>query len=462
MKNGQTLTSEKKKREIVHVYVLLFAMCIVVALLTYVIPAGSYERETVDGQTIVVAGSYQLEERDPIGIFDLFNSVAKGWSQSASIIFLVFMVGGAIKVIEDTGVIDKVLTNSMGKLRGKEEGIVILVSLILSIMGCTGTFSTANIAIVPIALAFSRKLGYDRFLAFALSYLAVNAGFSAGEVSIFTTSIAQEIAEVDQFSGMGLRVAEHVIFFAIYCVFIVRYMRAIRKDPSRSIAPFDDTEEQPDDSVLEGSRLTVHQVLAGLVLIAGFAWLIYGATVQNMSTTELTTIFFFMAVFGGILGGLGINGTAKSFAKGLAGIASGALIVGMAKAISVVMTDSVVYYLTMPIAAVGSIMGAGIMFLFNLCFNLLISSGSGQAVAVMPIMVPISDLTGITRQVAVEAFKLGDGLSNIIVPTAGAMMACLGIAKVPYGKYVKRIMPYFLVTVAVALVIVIGAQMVGW
>lgn len=177
MKNGQTLTSEKKKREIVHVYVLLFAMCIVVALLTYVIPAGSYERETVDGQTIVVAGSYQLEERDPIGIFDLFNSVAKGWSQSASIIFLVFMVGGAIKVIEDTGVIDKVLTNSMGKLRGKEEGIVILVSLILSIMGCTGTFSTANIAIVPIALAFSRKLGYDRFLAFALSYLAVNAGF---------------------------------------------------------------------------------------------------------------------------------------------------------------------------------------------------------------------------------------------------------------------------------------------
>ena len=129
MKNGQTLTSEKKKREIVHVYVLLFAMCIVVALLTYVIPAGSYERETVDGQTIVVAGSYQLEERDPIGIFDLFNSVAKGWSQSASIIFLVFMVGGAIKVIEDTGVIDKVLTNSMGKLRGKEEGIVILVSL---------------------------------------------------------------------------------------------------------------------------------------------------------------------------------------------------------------------------------------------------------------------------------------------------------------------------------------------
>ena len=467
MKQGQTLTSEKKKKEIVHVYVLLFIMCIVVAILTYIIPAGSYARETVDGQTVVVAGSYQRVEQTPVGIFGLFNSVAKGWSESASIIFLVFMVGGAIKVIEDTGVIDRVLTNSMGRLRGKEETIVILVSLILSIMGCTGTFSTANIAIVPIALVFSRRLGYDRFLAFALAYLAVNAGYSAGEANIFSTSIAQQIAELTQFSGMGLRIVEHVVFFLIYCVFIVRYMRMIKKDPSRSIAPFDDEEEPLDESVLQGAKLTVHQILAGLVLIAGFLWLIIGATVMNMSTTELTTIFFFMAVFGGLLGGLGINGTAKSFAKGLSGIASGAFIVGMAKAISVVMTDggiidSVVYYLTIPLAAVGSTIGAGVMLLFNTCFNLLISSGSGQAVAVMPIMVPIADLTGITRQVAVEAFKLGESLSNIIVPTAGAMMACLGVAKVPYLKYLKRIMPYFLVTVAVSTVFVVGAQMVGW
>lgn len=458
--------SGKKKTEIVHVYVLLFAMCIIVALLTYIIPAGSYARETVDGRTVVVADSYEVQESTPVGVFGLFNSVSKGWSQAASIIFLVFMVGGAIKVIEDTGVIDQVLTNSMGKLRGKEEAIVIIVSLILSIMGCTGTFSTANIAIVPIALAFSRRLGYDRFLAYALAYLAVNAGFSAGEFSIFTTSVAQGIAEVDQFSGMALRIAEHVVFFLIYCVFILRYMRSIKADPSRSIAPFSES-ELAEDAQLDQRKLTIHQILAGLVLVGGFVWLIYGATVQKMSTTELTTIFFFMAVFGGLLGGLGVNGTAKSFAKGLSGMAGGAFVVGMAKAISVVMTDgniidSVVYYLTTPIAAIGSVLGAGVMFLFNLCFNLLISSGSGQAVAVMPIMVPIADLTGITRQVAVEAFKLGDGISNIIVPTAGAMMACLGIAKVPYGKYVKRILPYFLVTTLVSFLFVVGAQMMGW
>lgn len=463
----KSLSSEKRKKEIIHVYVLLFSMCIVVALLTYVIPAGSYERESVDGRTVVVADSYQVQESTPVGIFGLFNSVSKGWTQAAGTIFLVFMVGAAIKVIEDTGVIDQVLTNSMGRLQGKEERIVILVSLILSVMGCTGTFSTANIAIVPIALAFSKRLGYDRFLAFALSYLAVNAGFSSGEVSIFTTSIAQEIAELPQFSGMALRIAEHAVFFLIYCVFIIRYMRTVKADPSRSIAPFDPAEDRLDESLLTSSKLTTHQILAGIVLIAGFAWLIYGATVKNLSTTELTTIFFFMAVFGGLLGGLGINGTAKSFSKGLSGIAGGAFIVGMARALSVVMTDggiidSVVYYLTMPIAAVGSVIGAGVMFLFNLCFNLLISSGSGQAVAVMPIMVPIADLTGITRQVAVEAYKLGDGISNTIVPTAGAMMACLGIAKVPYGKYVKRIMPYFLATAAVSLLFVTGAQIAGW
>lgn len=464
---GGSLVEGKRKKEIVHAYVLLFAMCIVAAALTFVIPTGAYQRIKVDGRSLVVPDSYAPTKSTPVKLFGLFNSVSKGWLQAADIIFLVFMVGAAIKVIEDTGVIDKVLIKSMSHLRGKEELIVILVSIILSVMGATGTFSTANIAIVPIALAFSKRLGYDRLLAFGLAYLAVNAGFSAGEVNIFTTALAQNIAELPRFSGMGVRIFEHVLFLAVYFFFMIRYMRRIKKDPSLSIAPFDPEEETLDPSVLSNPKLTLQQIMAGLVLVGGFAWLIYGATVKQMSTTQLTTVFFFMAVFGGLLGGLGINGTAKSFAKGLQGIAAGAFIVGMAKAISVVMVDggiidSVVFYLTFPIKAVGSVIGANIMFLFNLVFNLLISSGSGQAVAVMPIMTPLADLTGITRQVAVETYKLGDGLSNIVVPTAGAMMACLGIAKVPYGKYLKWVMPYFLVTAVIGVVLVTILQGFSW
>ena len=458
---------EKKDHDIIHVYVLLFAMCIVVAVLTYCIPAGKYARELVNGRNVVVPGSYAVLQSTPVGIWDLFNSIAKGWSQSASIIFLVFMVGGAIRVIEDTGVLDKVLVKSMSRMRGKEEVVFILVSIVLSIIGATGTFSTANIAIVPIALVFARQLGYDRLAAFALAYLAVNTGFSAGWVNIFTVGIAQELAELPKFSGMGVRIAEHVLFLAIYSFFLLRYLRAIKRDPSLSIAPFTPEELHPDNRTLQGSPFTTPQILAGIVTVAGFAGMIYGATVKNMSTGELTTVFFCMAVFGGLLGGLGFNGTAKSFAKGLAGIAAGAFIVGMAKAISVVMTDgniidSVVYYLTMPIQMLGSVAGANVMYLFNLVFNLLISSGSGQAVAVMPIMVPLADLTHITRQVAVEAFKLGDGLSNIIIPTAGAMMACLGIAGVPYGRYVKWVVPYFLVTAVAGNIVITIMQSIGW
>ena len=467
---AQNLTekpAQKKDTDIIHVYVLLFAMCAIVAILTYFIPAGKYARAVVNGRNMVVPDSYTLMAGTPVGIWDLFNSVAKGWSQSATIIFLVFMVGGAIKVIEDTGVLDKVLVKSMSRMRGKEEAVFVIVSIILSLIGATGTFSTANIAIVPIALVFARQLGYDRLVAFALAYLAVNTGFSAGWVNIFTVGIAQDIAELPKFSGMAVRLVEHVLFLGIYVFFLLRYLRRIRNDYSASIAPFSPEELAVDTRELQDAAFTRQQILAGLVTVAGFAALVYGASVKGMSTTELTSIFFVMAVFGGLLGGLGVNGTAKSFAKGLAGIAGGAFIVGMAKAISVVMTDgniidSVVYYLTMPIQAVGSVVGANIMYLFNLVFNLLVSSGSGQAVAVMPVMVPLADLTHITRQVAVEAFKLGDGLSNIIIPTAGAMMACLGIAGVPYGRYVMWVLPYFLVTAVTGNIIITIMQILHW
>lgn len=464
-KNTPTLNNTGKKKEMLHIYALLFAMCIIVAILTYIIPAGEYAREQVDGRTLVIADSYEVVESTPVGIWGLFNSVATGWSQSASIMFLVFMVGGAIKVIEKTGVIDKTLSRSMRSMKGKEELVIILIALMLSVIGATGTFSTANIAIVPLCVAFCLKLGYDRVLAFSLAYLAVNAGFAAGWVNVFTTKIAQDIAELPTFSAMGFRIVEHVVFFGIYAFFTLRYMKKLKADPSVSIAPFEEEDYEGNQEYVD-DKFTIQQVLAGIVTILGFAGLIYGATMKNLSTTEMTTVFFIMAVAGGLLGGLGINGTAKAFAEGLKGIAAGAFIVGMAKAISVVMTDgniidSVVFYLTMPIKSVGPIIGANVMFIFNLFFNFLISSGSGQAVAVMPVMVPIADLTHITRQMAVEAFALGDALSNIVAPTAGAMMACLAIAKVPYTKYVKWVLPYFLVTAVAGIIFMTVGQAIG-
>lgn len=465
MEKSSSLKVNKKQKEMMHVYVLLFIMCIVVAILSYIIPAGEYAREVFDGRTIVVPDTYQVIESTPVSVWSLFNSVATGWSQAASIIFLVFMVGGAIKVIEDTGVIDKGLTRSMKLFEGREELVVILVSLLLSIIGATGTFSTANIAIVPITVAFAMKLGYDRVVAFSLAYLAVNTGFTAGWINVFTTKIPQDIAQLETFSGMGFRIIEHIVFFLIYAVFIIRYMRKYKQNPENSIAPFEEEDFKSQGTNLN-EKFTIQEILAGIVAIASFIGLVYGASVLEFNTTEMSSVFFIMAVAGGILGGLGINGTAKSFANGLKGIAAGAFIVGMAKAISVVMVegniiDTVVYYLTMPISAVAPVIGANIMLLFNLVFNFFVSSGSGQAVAVMPIMTPISDLTGITRQVAVEAFKLGDGLSNIINPTAGAMMACLAIAKVPFTKYVKIILPYFFATVIAGMIFITIGQLIG-
>jgi len=174
-----------------------------------------------------------------------------------------------------------------------------------------------------------------------------------------------------------------------------------------------------------------------------------------------------MAVFCGLIGGLGLNGTAQAFVKGCGSMAYAALVIGMARAISVVMSDgkiidTVVYYLSLPIAKYGPVIGANLMFFANVVINFFIPSGSGQAVTVMPIMVPLADLTGITRQVAVQAFQFGDGFTNCFIPTASVVMGCLGLSGIAYEKYVKWIFPLILTQVVLAMVALTVLQTIGW
>ncbi len=457
--------SKEKKKEMLHTFALLFFIAAVGAALTFVIPAGEYERETVNGITSVIPGSYHKTMQCPIGPWKLFVSVVQGWSSANQLIFLTLAVGAAIQVLEDTGVIHASLSWLIQKVNGQEEWVIIIFAVTFSIIGGTGAFSNAVVATVPIGVSLSKRLGYDGLVGFGITYASAFTGFAAGWSNVFTTVIAQQIAQLPYLSGFGVRVAEHFLFMSITLYFILRYCRKIKKDPSQSLS-----EEKPDNIAVGSEKelvVTRRHKLTGMVGIGCFAALIVGTMKFGFGTTEMTAIFLFMIVLSGLCGGLGVNQTAVSFVNGLKNTCYAAILIGMAKSVSMVLTngnviDTIVFYMAKPITSVSPVFGAQIMYIFNFFFNFVISSGSGQAMAVMPIMVPVADLAGITRQVCVEAYRFGDSLSNLLWPTAGAMMASIAISGTKYTNYLKWAIPLVLTHAICGFLLITLMQAVQW
>ena len=457
----------KKKSRVPHVFALMFIITILMAVLTWLIPAGQYERVKEGTVTKVVADSFKVVDANPQGFWEIFNSVVKGWVQSASMIFMVFFVGGAIRILDETGTIRVGMNRIVHKLKGKELWAVGIIMLLMSIGGATGVFANPVVALIPLGILLARGLGYDSVVGFAMIYLGSYAGFNVGWGNVFTVGIAHNIAELPIFSGFGVRVFFHVVNLLLTFGFVYLYIKKIQADPTKSLVySAEEAAEQSNHFEEQESMDFRHMVCTAIVILA-FGAIIYGSLQLKWGIDHYSVVFFMMAVACGLVGGLGMNGTAVAFVKGCGSMAYAALVIGMARAISVVMTDgkiidTVVYYLSLPIAKYGPVIGANLMFLANVVINFFIPSGSGQAVTVMPIMVPLADLTGITRQVAVQAFQFGDGFTNCFIPTASVVMGCLGLSGIAYEKYVKWIFPLIALQIVLAMVALTVLQTIGW
>lgn len=461
------MVERTKKSRVPHVFALMFLITIIMAILTWVIPAGEYERIKVGARTVVVADSFKVVDSNPQGFWQIFDAVVKGWIQSASMIFMVFFVGGAIKILEETGTIRVGMNRIVHKLKGKEFLAVTVIMILMSIGGATGVFANPVIALIPLGILLAKGLGYDAVVGFAIIYLGSYAGFNVGWGNVFTVGIAHEIAELPMFSGFGVRVLFHIVNVALCIGFVYLYAKKIKNDPTKSLLYSAEEAAEEKNHFEEQEHMDLRHILCTLIVFFGFGMIIYGSLELKWGINHYSVIFFMMAVFCGLIGGLGINGTSSNFVKGAGNMAYAALVIGMARAISVVMTDgkiidTVVYYLSLPIAKYGPVIGANLMFFANTVLNFFIPSGSGQAVTVMPIMVPLADLTHITRQVAVQAFQFGDGLSNCFIPTSSVLMGCLGLASLSYEKYVKWVFPLIALQISLAVVALTVLQMMQW
>lgn len=456
-----------------HIYVILFVFTALAALATHFIPAGLYDRITLpNGRSAIDPGSYRQVAATPIGLEDFMLAVPRGLVDAAVVVFFTFIIGGMFTVIRRTGIIDVAVDKLTRRFANRS--IMILPVLMVTFAVVATLIGTQELALVyvPVILPLMIALRFDSITAVGVALLATTAGFTSGVLNPINTGLGQTIAEVPLYSGAGLRSALFVALLAAAVLYITRYALKIRSNPELSLMSGDPREAEKRLSYLHADEgETMHfsgrQFWAALAALAFFGVMIWGVLTRGWFMLEMAGLFVLMGIGVGLIAGLTTEKICEAFNEGFRDVLMGAIIVGLARAVAVMLEqgqvmDTLVLGLGSLVGSFPDTLSAVGMFLSQLGFNFVIPSGSGQALVTMPIMAPLSDLIGVTRQNAVLAYQLGDGLSNILYPTSGYFMATLALGGVGWNRWIRFFLPLFGIWVAIAIAFVIFAQMSGW
>ncbi len=459
---------QKKKWKTPHTFVILVAIIIIAAIATYLIPAGEFTRfkDAATGKTLVEAGSYHRIASNPLNPLLIPSAIYTGIVKSASTITFMLIIGGAFEVITSTGALTA-LCKKLSKTFSKHKYAVIPVFLTLfSIFGFTMGMSSEVMIFVPIGITLALFLGLDKVTGTAMIALGAAVGFTAGILNPFNVGVAQDIAELPLFSGMAYRIVILVILLAATSAYIIIYAKKVAANPEKSViyGIQEDTEYTFEDV---SDSISKSQIAVLVIMAAGFGILIYGLSKKGWYFEEMSGLFIFMGIACGLVSGYGPSRIAKEFGNGAKGIVVGCFIIGIARTVEVILSDAkildtIVYGIVNIVNVMpGSIKAVG-MFICQSLINCVIVSGTGQAAVTMPLMVPVSDLVGISRQTAVLAFQLGDGFSNSVLPMSSSLMGYLAVSKIPYSKWLKFMMPLFLIWTVLGCLFMLGALIIGY
>ena len=460
----QTQAKEKKKWKTPHTFVILVVIILIAAAATYIVPAGEFTRfkDAATGKTLVEAGSYHRIESNPINILKIPSAIYTGIVKSASTITFMLIIGGAFQVITSTGALTA-LCKKLSKTFSKHKYVVIPVFLTL---GFTMGMSSEVMIFVPIGITLALFLGLDKVTGTAMIALGAAVGFTAGILNPFNVGVAQDIAELPLFSGMAYRFVILIVLLVATSAYIIVYAKKVAANPQKSVIyGIEEDEEYTFDETSD--NITGRQIGVLVIMALGFGLLIYGLSKKGWYFEEMSGLFIFMGVICGLLSGYGPSKIAKEFGEGAKGIIVGCLIIGIARTVEVILSDAnildtIVYGIVNLVNFLpGSIKAVG-MFIRQSLINCVIVSGTGQAAVTMPLMIPVSDLVGVSRQTAVLAFQLGDGFSNSVLPMSSSLMGYLAVSKIPYSKWLKFMMPLFLIWTALGCVFMLGALVIGY
>lgn len=419
-----------------HPLALLVGCLLLAAALSHLLPAGQFERreDPATGRSVAVAGSYHPVGSAPVGPLQAVAAIPRGMADAAGVIFFVFLIGGAFAVVEKTGASTRIVQRLVGRLGAREILVLPLASLLFGAGGILVQLSEELIAFVPVLLLLTSRLGYSPLVACAISIGAAAVGAAFSPVNPFQVVIAQKVAELPPQSALGFRLVFLALAMTIWIWGTMRLAARTRVRPEARIPATSPAPEPADDGTGWRDRAIVALVLATFVLF------VVGARQWAWDFPEFGAVFLVMGVTAGLLGGLRIGGTADALVEGFRSMAFAALLIGFARGIYVVLDDgriidTIVQGLFTPLARLPLALSALGMLVIQGILHIPIPSTSGQAVLTIPVLVPLADLLGLSRQVVVLAYQYGAGLTELLTPTNGALMAMLAATGVRYGDW---------------------------
>ncbi len=458
----------KKAFKMPHTLVIIFVIILAAVVLTWLIPSGEYVRveDAATGKKLIDPSSFHLVESTPVTPWAIMDYVVTGFSKSIDLILVILFAGGAFHMVTESGA----LQASVAKVaRRFSSRLYIFIPILTLVFTAIGTSQGVNLFIpfVPITLMLSYALGLDSIVGVGIILLGGAIGFSTGTLQINTTLVAQEIAGLQPYSGIGYRFVCLVVFYVITNAYLIRYAMKIQKDPQLSpMYELDQQNEMKNNADLDSFGTMTWRRWAILAVVVGALGLIvYGGLNLDWEMANFAAMFLWLTVIVGLLDKKGPSPIAKGLVVGCKTMLGAALIIGLARAIAAVLSaggiiDTIVYAMAGVLNVVPSFLQAPVMFLLNIVINCFITSGSGQAAVVMPLFLPVADLVGMTRQTAILAFNFGDGFCNYVLPTSTALMGLIGAANVPYDKWMKFMWKLFLIWCVTGCVLVSIAQFI--
>lgn len=508
MQQAQTISGVEKAKnwQMPDTLILIFVIGILATVLTYFIPAGSFESQDitymVDGaektRSVIDPASFAYatdEAGEPvyntvgffasgggIGLMNFpFEGLVSGskWGSAIGVIMFMLLIGGSFGVVIRTGSIDKGILHLINKTKGSEALFVPVLFALFSLGGAVFGMGEEAVAFAIIIAPLMVRLGYDSITTVMVTYVATQIGFAASWMNPFSVAIAQGIAGIPVLSGMTFRIAMWVGFTLIAIAFTMMYAARIKANPAASLTYKTDAHfrAQEDDADENVKAWSLGDTLVMLTVLCTTAWVIYGVVAHAWYIPEIASQFFTMgfivAIIGAIfrLNGMTLNDAADAFKEGAGMMLAPALLVGCAKGVLLILggSSSDASVLNTILNSAGSfisglpdVVAAWLMYVFQSVFNFFVTSGSGQAALTMPLLAPLADIAGVTRQVAVLAFQLGDGFTNILVPTSASLMATLGVCRIDWGVWVKFVGRFIALLFVLSSIVVVGAHLVGF
>jgi uncharacterized ion transporter superfamily protein YfcC len=470
------------RKAFVQSLLILLAIMILAGVLTRVVPAGRFDRVLEGQRMLIQPDSFRFVETPDYPIWRWFTApVEVLWSQDSLLVIVIalfiLMVGAAFAVMEESGILKSGLQRIVQRYQGRKYLLLMLITLFFMMLGAFFGIFEEVVPLVPIILALSYSMGWDALVGLGMSILATNMGFSAAVTNPFTIGVAQELAGLPIFSGSWFRIPFFILIYAVLVLFLIRYARWIEKKPERSLVFSVDREFRTRHTGFEldidtsQTELEKRALIWLSVFLVGILSVLLGAPfigfLSEYALPLVGLLFLIGGVGAGLLSGIGGRRVWKALREGLGGIAPGVILILMAVSVKLIVQngqimDTILYRMSGYFDQASPFLSAVLIFFLALVIEFFISSGSAKAFLLMPILLPLADLVGVTRQIAVTAYCFGDGFSNMFYPTSAVLLISLGLTPVSLPKWLRWTGPLWMVVLTIAILFLGIAVAIGY